>query len=348
MRKGFLPTVLFASAAALLAFQGCKKENAIGIDNDKVVKTPYSLYVANDEGWLINSTDGENYYSIFPPDGYAPNLIITSGNNLLFLKENLHLSANNGKNFNPVLTTVKKFPWQTMAYDFRGHNQMYITTSNTTNGISLSKDNGKTWEEDMAWEPNIPPVFNISSFSGLGNSVLFAYSNLNNVMFRKDNAGANWRPVTMEGLFPVDGTEFFLTSNNTTLFLTDHNGLGGVWHSEDEGLHWKRYGQGYLPQFRHWNCAASPDGGTSFLVGTDTSGVYRVENGSNFVSANVGLEKNTNVYSMTVKKNIYKNDVTRVYVFIATNKGIYRSEDSGRTWDKMSFGPYDGSYKAAY
>lgn len=347
MKKGFLPSVLLASFISLVAFQGCKKESDIGIDNDKVVKTPYSLYVANDEGWLINSNDGETYSSIFPPDGYAPNLIVTSGNNLLFLKVNLHMSTNNGKNFNPVFTNVKKFPWQTMAYDFSSHKKIYIT-SNTSKGISYSDNNGKTWQEDMAWEPNIPPVFNISSFSGLGNGVLFAYSNLNNVMFRKDNGGANWRPVTMEGLFPVDGTEFFLTSNASTLFLTDYNGKGGVWYSEDEGLHWTRFSQlNGLPGNRHWNCAASPNGGRSFLVGTDSMGVARVENGG-FVSATVGLEKNTTVYSMAVKKNVYKNDVTRNYVFIATNKGVYRSEDNGQTWDKMTSGEFDGNYRAAY
>lgn len=346
MKKGFLPSVLLASFISLFALQGCKKDSAIGIDNDKVVKTPYSLYVANDEGWLINSTDGETYSSIFPPDGYAPSLIVTSGSNLLFLKENLHMSANNGKNFNPVFFNAKKFPWQTMAYDFPSHKNIYIT-STLGRGISMSKDNGKTWAEDLAWEPNIPPVFDISSFSGLGNGVLFAYSNLNNVMFRKDNSGANWRPVTMEGLFPVDGTAFFLTSNANTLFLTDHNGIGGVWYSEDEGLHWFRVSQSALPKNHHWNCAASPNGGRSILVGTDSMGVYRADNGA-FVSATVGLEKNTTVYSMAVKKNVYKNDVTRSYVFIATNKGIYRSEDNGQTWDKMTSGQLDGNYRAAY
>jgi hypothetical protein len=346
MQKGFLPSVLFASLVSLIALQGCKKENGLGVDNDKVVKTPYSFYAANSEGWLVNSTDGETYSNIFPPDGYAPNLIITSGNNLMFLKENLHLSANNGKNFNPVFTNVKKFPWQTMAYDYLLHKRMYIT-SNTAKGISISNDNGKTWEEDVAWEENIPPIFNISSFSGLGNGVLFAFSNLNNVLFRRDNSGANWKPVTMEGLFPVDGTEYFLTSNNNTLFLTDNKGIGGVWYSQDEGFHWARFGQGSLPHFKHWNCAASPNGNLTFLVGTDSMGVYRVENGT-FVTATGGLEKNTSVHSITVKKNVYKNEVTRTYVFIATNKGIYRSEDYGQTWDKMSFGPFDGKYVAAY
>jgi len=346
MRKGFLPSVLFGAFVSLAALQGCKKESALGIDNDKVVKTPYSLYAANSEGWLINTTDGENFNSVFPPDGYPPSQIVTSGNNLLFLKENLHMSANNGKNFNPVFTNVRKFPWQTMIYDFPSHQRIYIT-SNTGKGVSYSTDNGKTWQEDLAWEANVPPAYQIGSFSGLGNGKLFAYSNTSNVMFRKDNSAANWTPVTMEGLFPVDGTEYFLTSNSTTLFLTDYRGKGGVWYSEDEGFHWKRFKQGGLPGGHHWNCAASPAGGQSFLVGTDSLGVYRVNNGG-FVSANVGLELNTTVYSMAVKRNIYKNDVIRNYVFIATNIGIFRSEDNGQTWDKMSFSSFDGDYRAAY
>ncbi|WP_118953447.1 WD40/YVTN/BNR-like repeat-containing protein [Taibaiella helva] len=347
MQKGFLPSVLLASAVALVTLQGCKKDNGIGVDNDKVVKTPYSLYVADDKGWLVNSSDGTTFSSIFPPDGFAPNLILTSRTNLLMLKQNLHLSANNGKNFNPVFSDVKHFPWQTMAYDFPGQNTVFIC-SNTERGISISKDNGKTWQEDRAWEDNPPPVFNISSFSGLGNNAVFAYSNLNNLMFRKDAPDANWRTVVMEGDFlRTEGTEFFLTSNPNTLFLTDYLGRGGVWYSSNEGLNWTRIGQGALPFFHHWNCALSPDGGNSLLVGTDTMGVYRVENGS-FVSATVGLEKNTSVYRMALKKNIYKNDAVRSYVFIATNKGVYRSEDSGRTWDKMTFGSFDASYKAAY
>jgi photosystem II stability/assembly factor-like uncharacterized protein len=347
MQKGFLPSVLLASLVSLVALQGCKKEDSLGLDNDKVVKAPYSLYAANDEGWLVHSNDGEQYSSIFPPDGYAPGLIVTSGNNLLFLKENLHLSKNNGRNFNPVNMDVKKFPWQTMAYDFLAHKRIYIT-SQLYRGVAYSQDNGETWQVDSVWAPNLPPAFEVSSFSGLGNGVLFAYSNKNNVLFRKDNAGAEWRPVTMEGLFPVDGTEFYLTSNKNTLFLTDSKGLGGVWYSENEGLHWTRFQQHELPLKKHWNCAASPNGGRSFLVGTDSFGVYRADESGKMVSATVGLEKNTTVYSMTVKRNVYKNDVTRNYVYIATNIGLFRSEDNGQTWDKMTFGPFDGKYVATY
>jgi hypothetical protein len=346
MQKGFIASILFTGLVALTVLQGCKKESALGIDNDKVIKTPYSLYAANKDGWLIHTNDGEHYTNIFPPDGYAPGQIATSGNNLLLLKKNLHLSENNGKNFNPVFYSARQFPWQNMIYDCRAHNRLYIS-STTGRGVSFSSDHGLTWVDDEAWEEGLPAGFEVSSFSSLGNGVLFCYSNQNNTLFRKDNEEANWKPVTMQGLLPVTGAAYYLTSNNNMLFLTDYNGHGGVWYSDNEGMTFNRIAQGAMPRNYRLHCTAAPDGGNGVLVGTDTSGVYRAENGQ-FVSSTVGLERNTNVYSITVKKNIYKNDAIRTYVFIATNKGIYRSEDNGLSWDKMTFGSWDGHFKAAY
>lgn len=346
MQKGFLPSLLLLSMVSFTVLQGCKKESALGIDNNKVVKTPFSLYASNKEGWLVKTTDGEQYTSIFPPDGYPAHSIITSGTNLLFLKENLHLSENEGRNFNPVFMDAKKFPWKSMLYDFPAQNSMYITT-NLHKGVAVSKDQGKTWMADSAFAAGIPAQSEISSFSGLGNGRLFSFSNVNNILYVKDNEGASWTPVTMQGLFPVDGTEYYLSSNNTHLYLTDYRGKGGVWYSEDEGAHWIKFGQGQLPMQHNWNCAATINEGQTFLVGTDSFGIYRVENGT-FITATVGLDDYTSVYSITEKRNIYKNDAIKNYVFIGTDKGIFRSEDNGITWDKMTFGEWNGQYVATY
>jgi len=346
MQKGLLPKLLLLSAVSLTVFQSCKKESALGIDNNKVVKTPYSLYAANEQGWLITTTDGEQYRSIFPPDGYEVHSILTSGNNLLMLKQNLHLSSNEGKNFNPVYTQVKHFPWKSMIYDFPAHNAIYIT-SYQHKGVAVSKDQGKTWMADSAFAQGIPTNFEISSFAGLASNKIFAFSNLNNVLYCKQNEGAEWTPVTMQGLFPVDGTEFYLSSNNTFLYLTDYNGIGGVWYSEDEGQHWTKFGQGALPKNHKWLSANSVNQGQAFVVGTDSFGLYRIENHS-FVSANVGLEPYTSVYSISEKRNVYKNDAVKNYLFMGNNYGIYRSEDGGATWDKMTFAEWNGKYTATY
>jgi len=346
MNKRYLSSLLILSCLAFSTLQSCKKESALGVDNDKVVKTPYSLYAADNDGALISSTDGENYVNVFPPDGYATKLILTAGPNLMFLKENLHLSENNGQSFNPCFTKVKTFPWQSMAYYFRNHNRAYITAS-MGKGIAYSDDNGKTWKEDEAWPSNTPPSFEVSSFTGLtSTSTLFCFSNKNNILFQKTSADASWEPVTAEGFFPVNGTQFYLVSNSNTLFLVDYTGKGGVWYSENSGAHWYRLEQGALPYNVKYNCALSPDGARSLVVGTD-AGAYRVDDNS-FVTANGGFEINTSVYSISLKSNTYKNDAVKHFVFIGTNHGIFRSEDRGRTWDKMTYADLNKKYTAIY
>lgn len=332
---------------SLFTVQSCKKENNLGTDNDKVIKTPYNLYAATDEGWMLNTNDGQQYNSIFPADGYAPGAIVTSGANLLFIKNNLHLSENNGKNFNPVFYTVRHQPWQEMIVDAPKQGRMYVA-STVGKGIAFSEDKGKTWEEDLKWSTLLPSKFTITSFAATADGAVYAFSNESMLLIKKENPDKDWEPVVIEGLFPTDLGEYFLTTNytGTGLILADHGGNQHAWHSEDGGAFWYPYYRNNMPIGKKVFTMAQATGGP-WLVGTDSAGVFRAE-GEYLVPSSGGLESNTSVYRMVVKKNIYKNDVVNEYVFIATNKGIYRSEDKGYTWDKMTFSQFDRIYKAMY
>ncbi len=44
------------------------------------------------------------------------------------------------------------------------------------------------------------------------------------------------------------------------------------------------------------------------------------------------MEPNPSVRGIVAKENIYKNNISRQYIYISTNYGIYRSEDGGETW----------------
>src|SRR5690606_17055033 len=98
------------------AFQSCKKSN--GIDNNSVIKKPYALYVGANSGDLLNTNDGEKYKTIFAADKYPYRAIVTSGENIVFVKANVHVSENNGRNFNPTYTGFATpsyiAPWQQM------------------------------------------------------------------------------------------------------------------------------------------------------------------------------------------------------------------------------------------
>jgi len=348
MRKGILLSMLTSSLLMCLGLGSCKKENTLGIDNDQVIQTPYSLYAADSNGAIISTNDGSHFSNVFPPDGYTPIFLLVSGENLMMLKQQLDLSVSNSHSFNPVFSQANKFPWQTMVYNYPAHKRIYIASSQGK-GISISEDNGLHWEADTSWEDDnkLPPSFEISSFSGLPNGEIFAYSNEGNVLFLKDGADGKWAPVTTKGSFPTMQSDYYLTSNDSTLFLVDYKGVGGVWYSKDTGIHWAQFDQGVLPTNTTYLCAISPEGGTSLLVGTDSMGVYLADQNS-FVEASGGLMKHTTAFSFASKKNYFKNKAVKDYIYVGTKDGLFRSENYGRTWYELTPGALKRSYVAIY
>ena len=76
----------------------CRKTNVV--DNNTVVETPYTLYFSDTTGAVFVSNDGKTASIIFNPDGSACRSLVTSNTNILFAKNNLYFSVNNGQNFN--------------------------------------------------------------------------------------------------------------------------------------------------------------------------------------------------------------------------------------------------------
>lgn len=345
MRKATWTTILSGFMCACLLFSACHKDNTLGIDNDKVIKIPYSLYAADQGGSIINTNDGSTFRQMFPPDGFNNTKVLSSGDYLLVIKQNLHMSTNNGKNLNVVYSNVNHFPWASMAYDYPTYNRVYVT-STQGRGIAYSEDHGETWELDNLWdEENLPPYFSISSFAGLPSGKLFAYSNEGNILFYKDNVEAPWTQVNTEGAFPVNPAQYFLVANQTTLFLVDYSGIGLAWYSLDEGIHWIRYERGDLPYGEICPAAVSPGEGNSLVIATDSLGIYHVGNGAiRFQNASGGLKEKIQVYSLAAKDNRYKNDVLKRYIYAGSSNGLYRSENEGKTWYLITSGAWSRKY----
>ncbi len=345
MRKGILQSLLFFGLAGMLSLQSCNRD-PIEIDNNSVIKFPYSLYAATQDGTVINTNNGEDFQFVFPPDGFGPTQLLTSGNNLIMIKDNLHTSVNEGKSFNPTFTKVRKFPWQTMVYDFPAQNSVFVT-SHEGKGIFSSRDNGITWKEET-FEENAPQLMEIGSFSGLDDGRVFAYSNMSNLLFAKDNADAIWKPVTMVTFLPTSGSSYYLTSGGNTLYLTDYYGQGGVWMSTDFGYSWTRLERGSMQVGYTYTSTVAPYGNKIVIVSTLEGGIFRSGEDGVFKEAMSGLATGTKVYRLSKKLNVYKNDLVKTYIYAATNNGIYRSEDVGQTWVQVGKGKWDGDYLSVY
>ncbi len=327
MRSGkwyFLHFVLLSAAIAGFAGSGCKKEDGTQ-DNTKVIQTPYSLYFADKLGGLYNTNDGQAYKIIFPYDGVPARSLLTSGNNILWAKYNLHLSADNGLNFNPVNRRVDTLAhWQSLMAN--GFNMVLLAT---LDGIAESDDNGESW-------PRITGP-RVLSLARLNNGFMYAVD-ASGALYEKQRSPDPFGPVSVNTPFP--GGTYHLANFNNALIAGDATGANGVWYSNNNAVDWAQYTG--LPTNQEIRSMHSPLG-QGLLVGLDSAGIYRLV-GTNFQPSNNGLKPFTTVYGITSKQDIYKNEVIRQYVYIATSTGLYRSEDLGQNWAMMRTGDYRTIY----
>lgn len=343
MTSIFTKSWTYVICAFLLTSQiSCKKVSPIAIDNDEVIQTPYSLFLANKSGLITKTNDGKTINDVFPADGYAPLAIETSGETLLMLKDNLHASFNNGKNFQVVYDKVNKMPWEEQLVDVPLQNRIYVTTTQGK-GVAYSDNNGLDFVEDTNFNPLMPVNYFITSFAALNDGSVYAFSNLNYLLLKRDNRDAPWNPVTIEGTFPAMDGEYFLTGNGFNLFLIDYSGEQPHYISEDGGLHWRRISNLYIPRETRVNAACQVPGGP-LIIGTDERGIYLADSDGFFYEYNGGLLEGTSIKRLTVKRNVYKNGVSKYFIYAASDKGLYRSDDHGYNWVLMTPTTHEFNY----
>ncbi len=339
-RYTLLPTLALGTFF-FMALQSCNKEN--GIDNDTIIKKPYGLYVASTEGEILNTNDGENYRTLFPVDNFPTRSLVYSDSGIYFLKANLHISTNNGQNFNVSYrdAPLTVFPWQSLMLSAMDQNRVYVA-STMGKGIAFTENEGKDWFEDSEWDEGLIGG-DINSFAQLKNNVVYAYSNTTDSLYRKDNKTDKWSYVNQSNMpIPSALDLYHLSHFDNTLLLVDFTGQDVYYAntSNPGSISWNKYTG--LPSRGLYVANAPFD--EVLLVGTDSMGVYRLQSSGTFVPANNGLDVGTTVYGIVGKDNVYKNGARKKYIYLATNKGLFRSEDLGQNWVLAK----EGSYIAVY
>lgn len=132
----------------LMVYSACTRTN--GIDNNNVIRTPFSLYFSDTAGALFSSNDGRSYSKLaFPPDGKSCRAIATSGPNILWAKNNLYYSDNNGKNFNWTYDTLAQFANRNCDGRLVTLNQTMLMSfpkwDNRVYSMSASPDASRNW-----------------------------------------------------------------------------------------------------------------------------------------------------------------------------------------------------------
>jgi hypothetical protein len=380
MRKLYLNYILVFFALIAAAFQSCNK-HVDGIDNNVVVETPYTLYYADTAGVLYNTNDGTTIDKIlFPADGYASRALCTSGTDILWVKYDLHLSSNNGINFNTAnylmipsssgnYFNINDSSYnQTLILNAQDEGRVYITTDPNGNntftlggklyirgmGIAYSEQNGNatTWYVDTDYDNALNVTsgsvvqtnINVTTLTELTSNTIIAYDPFHNRVFSKDSKTDPWieEKQTHADSLPMPNA-FTLAHFNNMLVAVDYKYGNGAYYSTNLGQDWTKFNG--LPAGRNLYYAASPFNQV-LLVGTDSMGVYKLGTDNvTFASSNTGLETSTSVYSMTSKLVVYKNEsVSMQYIYLATSQGLYRSQDLGQSWIRMQIGNFVSCY----
>ena len=356
MRRSSLYLIAGVLAIAAVTLNSCKKVN--GINNNQVIETPYSLYAADSAGTLYNSNDGKTFTVMFTPDGFPSHAICTADTNLLWVKKNVYISENNGVSYNHafnhaydsagIQTPFTPFPVdvngdsiylnQTMIINLAGWDRTYVLSSDpayyNTLGIAFSDKEGilGSWLTELYYDTiNIQPPYRITTFTQLKNGTAFALDARTNKMIYRQNKGTWWTANPAATLLPgLPKCVYTLGHYNNELIAIDNTGFNGAFYSDDSGVTWLPFTG--LPNNVPLLCCYSPFEQVC-MVGTKGKGVYILNpNIHTFQADNNGLGINALVHNITAKENIYKNNTSQQYIYLATNSGIYQSVDGGQNW----------------
>ncbi len=331
-----------------VAVVGCDKYNQV--DNLNTAKVPYVLYIGGYDGKLYKTNDALYFNTLFHTDNSPLRHIATADSNLIYVKKNAYVSKNEGKSFEEAKPiTVATLPWVDEFYKYFIPNGIVYQNSRKKvflcGGSSLmeSTDWGKTFNSVSNWASATTIV--PKSITHLSNDDLFIMKDSSTNVFRlMPGVSSNWTQVNAVTALPTDTNSnsrnkagWYLAHLVDTLFAVDYIGQSGVYQSKDFGLNWTTTTG--LPNAHKILCANTPTGFNNMFVGFDSAGMYKL-NGSAFTQVGNGIPWYAKISAIEGKEVIYRTNVSKKYLFCATDVGLFMSENAGVDWRLVRAGNF--------
>jgi hypothetical protein len=332
------------SCAVLLSafvLSSCDKYN--NISNTNTIKKPYVVYMGGMYGNLAKTNDGELYdWPQIAGTTHFSNGLLTTENRIIHLRKHINVADASKGYYAPVQqgnwlvrgTIIPNDSFggnylNVMVHD-KSRNEVYVST---TNGIVISANGGK---DQFLLDGKLPPTGLTfpTSIVQLGNSKLYTYDETSKKVCRRDlpSGGVlqNWAN-TSAALPTANSQRWMLASQGDVLWAIEKRMLNQPRYSTDEGASFTSASG--LPDTATVTLAKTVKINGAMYVGIDSVGLYRYDKASNkFMLSNGGLPQYIRVFDIVSKRNEYVSGETKDYIFIATNLGLYMSDDDGKNW----------------
>lgn len=357
MRRFNIAYILCGIALGAFSLYSCvvRTEN---LDNINIITKPYSLLFADDLGEIFTTFDGERINNLRTTDNIPVEALGTTGEFRLMVKENGTIlfvddgGQGDNVNFNPVYTSINPNAFgNSMMINLPGYvtdsavkDRLYIASSDPDGiGIAYSDDNAAV---DSPWYLVSGDAFigssSVTSFTQLLNGTLVAFDDVNRRVWSKASFGDPWVANTGAGLpgAAVGGSgRMYITHQGNDILAVMTQAVApdnGIWRSSDGGNNFDRLPDILVDDIpidfsEDITCAEAPFGKV-VIACTESNGIFRLDGQGKWSRANVGLEEGTSINAIVYKDNIFKNDKVGEYIYIATSKGVYRSDDLGQSW----------------
>ncbi len=340
-------SVLIVVLTVLMAGYGCNPSES-GTNLDAVI-SPYRLFLGTANGDVANTNNGSDYRYYSQGSGVSINSILTV-NDYLFFGTSLISRQKEGDKTSNVVYGNSGDP---VFNPLTGGNIIYAEDEGViyaaTDGASpviYSTDMGNTWNSygDAEFVSGSNDADGATSVVHIdGGKTYFADTYISNnrtqKFFSKNNGSqTGWKEINTPNL--EDNTLYRLATSGTTLLAYDVFGI-------EDLVFYSTTGATDLTTTKQ--VAVPADAGIIFSVEfyedqylylCTTGGLFRMDTRNNlFTKLNFPEVGQTAVPDVSFKKTIYSSGNEKVSLFVATENGLYESEDFGESFTKI----YDGT-----
>jgi photosystem II stability/assembly factor-like uncharacterized protein len=228
----------------------------------------------------------------------------------------------------------------------------YLLAGTIDEGVYRSSDGGETWTQTLPGFTSIQAMclsgdtilastygytygstdggatwFYVNALEGAGVWSYFCQDSLIvagavNQIFKSTDYGNTFTTIDLNFSFGVVNIYSITRTGNTFFMATSYD---GIYQSTDEGLTWSPANQGMGPKDAR---AVVVSESSTLIAGTHYVGVYR--------SIDLGLSWSKSVTGFPAGSSILTLLTTGPSVYAGTRDGIYRTDDHGDSWTKLS------------